>query len=362
MALPPKLVCDNLYRNFLCYVNPAIPILHLLTFHERYERFWDWYLIWDGKTSPEGVLAEIPSFLPLMLSVLFTASLTPSTPESVGGLQQAQNLQRKLYQVTSRSLTMVGFPQDPAICALEAFVLMHSVLIKEEEAISSCSFIATACRIAQAMGLHRDGTEFNIDSIHAEERRRLWWYIMHLDVMASLLSGLPLILSSEYSTTRPIAERKDELVSEVDFPSGLEDFEPLYPGYVLARGRYEISSTIRNILQSNISLHSKTSQVQSLKATIKKLSIRTEARIKKLISITKRDTWAIEILPKDFPAAHAPEIVAGFVGWASDLLWVTFYRAYCLIYFPLLQDKTIWAHVRIEYVPLTLTISVMNIC
>jgi Fungal specific transcription factor domain len=350
MALPPKPICDSLYKTFLCYVNPLIPLLHLPTFHDQYQRFWQWYSMWDGKTPPEGILAETPSFLPLMLSVFFTAALTTSTPELIGGDQKVQYIQRRLYHITSRSLNMVGFPHDPSIYSLEAFILIHSVLMREEESISSCSFVATAFRIAQAMGLHIDGSEFNMSSIETEERRRIWSYIMHLDVMASLLSGLPLLSSNEGSATKPISARKDELVESPDFSSTADSTadDSLYPGYVLAQGRYEISRRIRKILNSHISPQSSPSQIQSLKDMIEQLRDRTEARINKLASIVQVENWAIEVLPDAFLATHQHEGATGFLEWASHLLWLSFYRAYSLIYFPLLQENSIWTHIRSE--------------
>src|SRR6201996_1205662 len=249
LTLPQKNVCDELCEKFTTSIHPLIPLLHLPSFDQQYMRFWDWYRDWNHTDIPDGVLAEIPGFLSLMVSVLFAGSLVGPSGEfsAAANPLHLSNLQSSLYQLTSQSLCLVGFPQSPSIYSLQAFLVFHSLQIREEEALSSCSFVAVAFRMAQAMGLHRDGTEFSMEPMEVELRRRLWWYIIHLDVMSSLISGLPLVASLETSTTAMLSEIKDEFLDNAD--SDIKDDSSLSPSYVLTVGRYEASSIIRQILQ-----------------------------------------------------------------------------------------------------------------
>ena len=48
----------------------------------------------------------------------------------------------------------------------------------------------TAMNVAQAMGLHRDGTYFSLSAIETEVRRRLWWSLCQLDNRISEDCGL----------------------------------------------------------------------------------------------------------------------------------------------------------------------------
>lgn len=63
------------------------------------------------------------------------------------------------------ALRVIGFPYYPSVYSLMAYILANSTLIREEDAFSSCSFVAVALRVAQSMGFHRDGTEFELDPI-----------------------------------------------------------------------------------------------------------------------------------------------------------------------------------------------------
>ncbi|RSH85372.1 hypothetical protein EHS25_004768 [Saitozyma podzolica] len=121
----------------------------------------------------------------------------------------------KLHDMVPKALAIVGFPFNPSMCSLMAYVLLNSMLIREEAALSSCSFVAVAVRVAQSMGLHRDGSNFDLDPISTEERRSVWWHLLHLDTMTSIVSGLPSIASNLLSDTHMIGELRDEYISKV---------------------------------------------------------------------------------------------------------------------------------------------------
>lgn len=89
----------------------------------------------------------------------------------------------------------------------------------------SCwTFIGLAIRIAQSMGIHRDGDGLSMSAHEAEVRRRVWWQIISLDMRASEDRGcepmlseccfntrLPLNLDDEdfcKTTPHPLKERK----------------------------------------------------------------------------------------------------------------------------------------------------------
>lgn len=49
-------------------------------------------------------------------------------------------------------------------------------------------------RLAQTMGLHRDGKALGLSPFETELRRRLWWHIVHLDFRAADMYARSLIL------------------------------------------------------------------------------------------------------------------------------------------------------------------------
>jgi hypothetical protein len=66
--------------------------------------------------------------------------------------------------------------------------------MREEEPLTTCSFVGVAVRAAQMLGLHKDLQCFqNTASLEviAEIRRRVWWHIYALDVLVATAAGLP---------------------------------------------------------------------------------------------------------------------------------------------------------------------------
>lgn len=68
---------------------------------------------------------------------------------------------------------------------------MYLVLIHERRLAEGWTEIGTAIRVAQALGLHRDGTKLGLGVFETEYRRRIWSYLLHADRTYSCLLGRP---------------------------------------------------------------------------------------------------------------------------------------------------------------------------
>lgn len=354
--LPSREACDYFYEDFVESVHPLIPLIHLPTFDHQYRRFWDWYKTWTIGDAPQGVLAENPSFLPLLITVLFTGSITRSRPAAAANMYppiETQNLetQKRLYSMIPVALAMVGFPHSPSLYSVMAYLLLNSMLIREEESLSSCSFVAVAFRVCQAMGLHKDGSDFGLDEVQVEERRRVWCHLMHLDVMTSIVSGLPLVASSEmYSSTRMIRELRDEYIGKLQFTEDIDDGAIIDPNYILTAGRYDSTSCIRSILLRQFSPRPVTLVcVKNVEERIEELKTRTEKRIGRLGQLSYNSHSSTSSLLNSMSSSsssNAGEESNPRVRWGKDLLHLMVEKAYCLLYQPTMRDSNLWAELR----------------
>ena len=74
-------------------------------------------------------------------------------------------------------------------------------------------------RIAQSLGLHRDGTKFGLSPFDTEMRRRLWWQVCILDVRASEDHGSdPSILDQSFDTEFPLSINDSDLDPDATEP------------------------------------------------------------------------------------------------------------------------------------------------
>ncbi|OWZ72674.1 hypothetical protein AYX14_01851 [Cryptococcus neoformans] len=336
-------------------IHPLIPLMHIPSFESAYDEFWSWRLTRPPQDISLSILHRNPSFLPLLISVLSAGSITIHEPWS-------ERIGQKLRGLMPEALRVIGFPYYPSVYSLMAYILANSTLIREEDAFSSCSFVAVALRVAQSMGFHRDGTEFELDPISTEERRRVWWHLMHLDTMTSIAQGLPGIMSSSRSTTQVISEMKDELIGKIKSTDSLDRELWVEPKYVLAAGRYEASTQLRIILERlqeapNITL----ADIAPLETQIEDLRRRQSRRLDSVglgahsASLQDiLDQLSVRVGGDDFTDHRTPPPITASKAiqqWNQALLHLTTVKAYCILYQPFMSDKEIWANLRSRALP-----------
>ena len=205
--LPVQDACDRLCSTFFTTIFPLIPILHPPTFAEDYRDFWE-----ERAVQPQHpldaptVLRRKPGFVSLLASILF-ASLVSGTDQRLQAIKNDNNINTgDMYFATIMASNLTGFPRRPTFYTLAAYIYAQSQFVREEEFSDGPEFITTAFRVALGMGLHRNLEEAGFNLAEQEIRRRLWWYILHLDVMSSSSSGLsPLFVDEKMGNTPTIS-------------------------------------------------------------------------------------------------------------------------------------------------------------
>ncbi|RAK99440.1 uncharacterized protein BO80DRAFT_494748 [Aspergillus ibericus CBS 121593] len=78
-----------------------------------------------------------------------------------------------------------GFLQSPSLSVIQAAVPFLTCLRDAGDADFIWTMVAAVHRLAQGLGLHRDGTHFGLAPFETEMRWRLWWSIYLLDTQSS---------------------------------------------------------------------------------------------------------------------------------------------------------------------------------
>ena len=74
------------------------------------------------------------------------------------------------------------------------------------------TLVASAIRLAESIGLHRDGTEYQRDPVAVHVRRLIWYQLCILDIRTTESAApSPLIRHKEYSTELPLNVNDDDL-------------------------------------------------------------------------------------------------------------------------------------------------------
>lgn len=157
--------------------------------------------------------------------------------------QSREDLEKLLHERASKALRQASFPRTPSLETLTSYILIQVTWMRFEEPLTTCAFIGLSYRVAQMIGLHRDPSNFSsIQPIMAEVRRRVWWFLLHIDVTVALAAGLPPMIDLATSDVRPVSEVKEELIGT---PGALEYEAQLrqYSGHIDRSGSESMFST-----------------------------------------------------------------------------------------------------------------------
>lgn len=147
-SIPSRKHCEMLYRSFLDGVNPIMPLIHVPSFNAEWRGFWTWFPE-NTHTLPAGDLLDNPTFIPLLLAILYAGAVSMSA-KTIGACFDGRSkdvVVNHLFAATTSALAATSFPRSPTINSLIAFLIVQTCQIREEEPLASCSFIGTAMRI-----------------------------------------------------------------------------------------------------------------------------------------------------------------------------------------------------------------------
>ncbi|KAK2810520.1 hypothetical protein FQN49_008533, partial [Arthroderma sp. PD_2] len=373
--VPTRQQSNILYKSFMSGVQAISPVLHPPTVLKSYQTFWNWFTVYrkPGEPYPN------PSFIPLLYAIWYGGSVTVSlkTIHAEFNVETRSALTEPFHDEVTRWLKAISFPRSPSLNGLAAFLLVQTILSKEEEPLTSSLFISLALRVAQTMGLHRDPAQFGISHCEAEMRRRMWWHIVHMDGVVAMSSGLPPLVSDEnYWDVRLTSEVKDTLLTspEAEVYERMVDEgyrrpdkpdDPSVCGnsmvnvyYISAKGKYFMARAIRKILKIQLGTRPVTRKdMEDLKSVLVDLQSKLHALVDRIANPKRPSTNADGNRPIKADLAnggpgcgeqyHTPVLTA-FHKWAKILLSLFVHKAFCVAYQPFLKNakSKIWPAAR----------------
>lgn len=159
-------------------VNPLVKIFHAPTTQQT---------ILDAIGDLEKVSRPTEA---LLFNIYFLAvtSLNNASCQSMFG-ESRQTLLTKYFHGAQQALINSRFLKSLNISTFHAFVLYLLGVRRIYDPHSIWILTGVAVRIAQRLGLHRDGSNHKISPFDAEIRRRTWWQSIFLDGHASKMAG-----------------------------------------------------------------------------------------------------------------------------------------------------------------------------
>ncbi|KAI0521538.1 fungal-specific transcription factor domain-containing protein [Xylaria bambusicola] len=198
------------WQVYMDNVDPIVKLLHVPTMTKTVKELRS-----DMSTMTPGVEA-------LMFSIYLAAITSMEQDEVVTnfGAEKTQLLARYRF-ATEQALAKANCITTSELVVLQAFVLFLILVRRYDDTKFSTTLTGLVVKIAQSLGLHRDGTHFdNITPFDIEMRRRLWWAICVLDLRSAEDQGCELtVVERSFDTLFPLNVNDSDISPEMtEFP------------------------------------------------------------------------------------------------------------------------------------------------
>jgi hypothetical protein len=156
----------------------------------------------------------------LVLSIYYVTivSMSPEQCFSVLGDDRDTAVTRYRFAV-EQALSKAGLLNTQSLMLLQAAVLFLIGVRREDDTKFVWTMTAVVLRLAQGIGLHRDGTNFGLKPFETEMRRRLWWHICLLDIRSAEEHGTDAQIHDRmYDTRLPLNINDEDITLDMQEP------------------------------------------------------------------------------------------------------------------------------------------------
>lgn len=198
---PTHAVAKVLLKTHLENVEPVCKILHIPTAYEMFE---------SVSQQPEAASRADEC---LVFAIYHFAIYAMSEAECDTTFGQARGTLLQKYHFAARqALVNASFLKTTEVSILQALVLFLLPCRDFYDTNTYWILTGVAVRIAQRMGLHRDGEDLGLPPFDVEVRRRLFYQVIPLDGVASQLSGAGMGMNFDSWDTLPPRNINDDQI------------------------------------------------------------------------------------------------------------------------------------------------------
>ncbi|PNP78489.1 hypothetical protein FNYG_08119 [Fusarium nygamai] len=200
---PPMHLSVTLLNIFIENVLPLVHIFHMPTTEQ-------WF--WDSIVSLDTLDRESEA---LLFAIYYSSIISMDEGQCLSVLGESRStLLNKFRFAVEQAMARANLLNTQSLILLQAAVLFLSGLRNEDDSRTTWSLTSLVFHIAQAMGLHRDGTTFGLKPFDTELRRRLWWHICLLDMRSSEFHGYePIVRGDMFDTKLPLNINDSDITS-----------------------------------------------------------------------------------------------------------------------------------------------------
>ncbi|OTB04546.1 hypothetical protein M426DRAFT_152422 [Hypoxylon sp. CI-4A] len=187
LELPPKDRADAAVQAFFQYVHPNYILFHRLTFQWAYEKMWR---CWEShRNRNQGGRAREISVSVGWLCCLYMIFILGSRSLPQSG--ESLDFQRKWFAQVDQLPPLLGTSSLPNVCA---YMLLSLYYHNTNDQTSAWTFHGAACRLAIALGMHRESASGLFEPIERQLRKLVWWTMYSFEQFLCCSLGRPSVI------------------------------------------------------------------------------------------------------------------------------------------------------------------------
>ena len=224
----------RLWQAFLDNVNPLTKIIHAPTMQQEF-------------LEATGNLDNVSRAMEALMFAIYSSavySMDSAECELITGESQSVMLTR-MQCATRDALIRAGLLKSSNLMVLQAFMLFLMSMRHRYDSHTLWMLAGVATRLAQRIGLHRDGLDLKLPPFETEMRRRLWWSIIVMEARAGEFCDVGQfgIRNMTWTTQLPLNINDSSLYkSMVELPTAENGATEMIHCLI----RYEIASHMRS--------------------------------------------------------------------------------------------------------------------
>ncbi|KAI1134300.1 hypothetical protein F5Y05DRAFT_237607 [Hypoxylon sp. FL0543] len=184
IELPPKERADACITAFFRHVHPNFIMFHRLTFQRAYEkmwRCWESHRTRNQSSRVKEISVSVGWLCCLYMMFILGSRALPQDGESL-------EFQRKWFAVVDRLPPLLGTSSLPNVCA---YMLLSLYYHNTNDRTSAWTFHGAACRLAIALGMHRESASGLFDPVERQLRKLVWWTLYGYEQFLCCSLGRP---------------------------------------------------------------------------------------------------------------------------------------------------------------------------
>ncbi|KAK4965612.1 hypothetical protein LTR66_012126 [Elasticomyces elasticus] len=195
--LPPRLAADKLIEQYFSAVHYINRLVHRPTFERQYDSFWHDTLY--------GIEPRKP-FQSVVFAAMFSGAVSMSEDQVQLEFRTSHaSLIDTLRSGTEVALSRANFLRTTKTETMQALVMYLIPLCRAEISRAHSALTGTAIRLAECIGLHRDGSHYGLSPVETHVRRLIWNQLCFLDHQTCEATGPRCqIRREDYDTKLPL--------------------------------------------------------------------------------------------------------------------------------------------------------------